>query len=118
MGTTIHHTVVVSCFSKEKAEKARQKAIEIYKDHNSVHDGDTSRIISEVVRGLRNDISSFFIAPDGSKEGWDASNYSDVARNKFVEYMLNDADQLYCDFVVVEFGGDVSPDANVLKTNY
>ena len=46
----------------------------------------------------------FFIAPDGSKEGWGTSNSCDKARSEFLDW-LSSSDN-YCDYIEVMFGGD------------
>ena len=53
---------------------------------------------------MTNGQSSFFIAPDGSKEGWATSDNGDNARKEFLDWLLKSDN--YCDYVEVIFGGD------------
>lgn len=61
-------------------------------------------LVSEIVHGITNSQATFFIAPDGSKEGWADSNKADEARQEFMDWMLPNDN--YCDYVEVRFGGD------------
>jgi hypothetical protein len=60
------------------------------------------QLVSPVVRGVMNGYASFFIAPDGSKEGWDDSNKSDQIRALFKQELR--AEFRHCDCVSVSFG--------------
>lgn len=79
MGYIKHHTIIVTTYG-EYVETAHDKAIELF-------DGLTSNI----VKGKINGYSSFFIAPDGSKEGWDESNKFDELRKTFIDWVNEQA---------------------------
>jgi hypothetical protein len=67
------------------------------------------QLVSPVIGGMTNDERSFYIAWDGSKEGWETSDEADSARGEFVEWLRA---QRYHDgssplgWVEVQFGGD------------
>jgi len=97
MGTTSHHTIVVSgC--KEDVKKAIKKAKIIFTKHL-----ESDKLISECIVSS-NCTNSFFIAPDGSKEGWNTSNSGDNAREDFINYL--NKKKIHLDYIMVEFGGD------------
>ena len=71
-----HHALVFTCKDKKLIESIRSKALEIYKLHMEASNG--SLLVSEIKNSIVNHYSSFFIIPDGSKEGYDASDDGDV----------------------------------------
>ena len=102
MGYFNHHAIVVLCFdSSEKETKIHKKAKEIFGD-----------LCSELIGPVTNGYTSFFIAPDGSKEGWNMSNEHDEKREEFAHWAQNFDD--YSDVVEIHFGGD-EPDINGIK---
>ena len=81
MGYICHHTIIVVGMDFDFMDKfpvtdAHKKAVEIF--------GDT---VSLVVSSPMNGYMSFFVAPDGSKEGWDDSNEGDSKRDEFKEFL-------------------------------
>lgn len=80
MGYTRHHAMAVTSWNDELIKKAHEEAMQIFKDR-------TSTIIKSDVNGYQ----SFFIAPDGSKEGWVASNLGDVQRKIFRNWLNEQA---------------------------
>lgn len=98
MGHVRHHAIVVTCSFAELAEKARRLAVSIF-----------GKRVSEILTDDINGYSSFFVPPDGSKEGWDESDVGDSRREKFRDWL---DDQRYFDgsssygWVEVEYGGD------------
>lgn len=100
MGRIKHNSLIVTDWKEENVIKAHEKAKEIYE---FINEGSSS-IISPIIGCLANGQSSFFIAPDGSKEGWDTSDLSDKARNAFMDWMKSSG--LYLDYIDVRFGGD------------
>ncbi len=63
MSYMVHHSIIVSSSIDELFNMAYLKALEIFGDQ-----------VSNVVESNANGYRSFFIAPDGSKEGWVESN--------------------------------------------
>lgn len=117
MGYIKHHTIVVTCWDKAHLKAARKKAKKIFKEafkYNGLSSpGD--KLISNIVQGLANAQDSFFIAPDGSKEGWDTSDIGNNARAEFLDW-LSKNDENYCDYIEVCFGGDDSAD-DITRSN-
>ena len=107
MGYIKHHTIVVTGWREKDLDEARKKAVKIFEEtckDNMVKAPYGSNIISPIVSGLTNGQKSFFIAPDGSKEGWNTSNNCNDARTAFLDW-LKSSDN-YCDYIEVVFGGD------------
>jgi hypothetical protein len=108
MGYIKHNAIIVTGWQEDKVLEARNKAIEIFEE---CFNGEPkvkpygSKLISEIIPGLINGQSSFFIAPDGSKEGWETSQNGDMAREQFCKWLDSDQDN-YCDYIEVRFGGD------------
>ena len=100
MGYMRHHAIIVTGWNRELVLTVREHAVDIFSGHCSV-----SPIISSHMNGYE----SFFIAPDGSKEGWTDSNCADTARDVFVAYLNS---QRYPDnssslsWVCVQYGDD------------
>lgn len=44
-------------------------------------------LVSPIVEGATNATGSFFVAPDGSKEGWETSDEFDAMRDGFVQWL-------------------------------
>jgi len=61
-------------------------------------------LLAGPVEGLVNGYATYFLGPDGSKEGWSDSGLGDQARAEFVAYIRDHAE--YADIVEVTFGGD------------
>jgi hypothetical protein len=68
MGYYINHTIVVVSMNADALREARDFA------------ASTGADVSEIVRGKINGSASFFVAPDGSKEGWTDSDCGDMCR--------------------------------------
>lgn len=74
MGYIRHHAIVVTAYRAD-IHLYHQKAESIFPD--------VSPISSETINGYR----SFFIPPDGSKEGWEESNTGDDNRRLFIQFL-------------------------------
>jgi hypothetical protein len=102
MGYIKHHSIIVTG-SPESILDAREKCINIFA-HELIEDFDNpEQIISSICLGLSNSQHSFFIAPDGSKEGWETSNNCDNAREVFLQWLKENNS---CEYIEVYFGGD------------
>jgi len=75
MGTINHNAIVVTSWDPKLIRRARREAGRIFPW--------VSPVSPQVVNGY----SSFFIPPDGSKEGWVASNEGDSRRAEFIKWM-------------------------------
>jgi len=92
MGYMRHHTIVVTSWSKDAITQAHYRAKSIFPW--------VSPISPVVVNGYR----SFFVPPDGSKEGWEPSKVGDKGRDEFIEWLEQVSD--YCRWVEVQFGDE------------
>ena len=85
MGYTVHHTIIVTTtWDEQKIKTAHKKAVQIF-----------GKLVSEIVKTNCNGYNSFFVAPDGSKDGWEISNTGDSNREKFIGWLNS---QRYSDF--------------------
>jgi hypothetical protein len=76
MGYTIHHTISVTSRNADLLREAHSFAVS------------TGARVSEIVPGHVNNVASFFVAPDGSKEGWNASDNGDKERAQIKDWLL------------------------------
>lgn len=95
MGYIKHEALIVISYSEEVLSEIHLAATVIY--------ADKAHLISPIIDSRMNGYHSFFIAPDGSKEGWTDSNASNAARNLVVSYIEKQNNTDYCE---VMFGGD------------
>jgi len=82
MGYIRHHAIVVTSSTEEQTQQAHIKATEIFTDGKQV---------SNIVAGVVNGYYSFFVGPDGSKEGWEDSHHGDYNRMKLITWLKNQA---------------------------
>jgi hypothetical protein len=101
MGYIKHNTIVVTGY-EELIKKVHEKAIEIFSSYDDGLGRGFELLVSNIVHSLTNYTSSFFIAPDGSKEGWETDRNGDLVRGKFIEYLKNKS----VDYFEVRYGGD------------
>lgn len=107
MGYERHHCLVVTSWNAELLTEAHQAAVDIFA--KAAAGGYPGMRVSEVVPSPRNGVTSFFVPPDGSKEGWDESEAGDGARNAFVEWLnarRYDDGSTSLDWVEVQYGDD------------
>ncbi len=76
MGYIRHHTIVVTSWG-EHIQPAHAKALGLF----------GLGAVSPIIDSDRNDYRSFFVAPDGSKEGWDESDDGDTRRAAFIDWL-------------------------------
>jgi hypothetical protein len=104
MGYIRNRTLVVSSWDKKEVEVAHKVANEHLMEISDF-EADYTGLISPIIPHARNGGTSFFIAPDGSKEGWDVSNNVDAALEKIINY-LRSRQKGYVDWALVVLGGD------------
>ena len=98
MGYMRDNAIIVTGYYGEYIDNAHKRAKKIFGEQ-------VSEITPEATNGAR----SFFVAPDGSKEGWKESNIGDENREAFVKYLEN---RRYSDgssplnLVEVQYGDD------------
>jgi hypothetical protein len=97
MGYMRHHAIIVTSWDNDRIVVAHVVATELGLSVTSLTD--------EVTNGYR----SFLVGPDGSKEGWDASNAGDAQRALFVEWLnrhrYEDGSTPY-DWALIQYGDD------------
>lgn len=99
MGYIRHHAIVVT--GTDWGETT------IYEAHYRAEEIFGGELVSDVVSAEMNGYFSFFVAPDGSKEGWSTSNGYDSLRDHFIGWL---EEQRYgdrsspLDWVEVQFG--------------
>lgn len=76
MGYIRHHSIAITSWDNELIKKAHEKATQIFKNR-------TSTLLDSDINGYK----SFFIAPDGSKEGWRESDIGNTQRNIFKDWI-------------------------------
>lgn len=97
MGYMRHHAIVVTSWKDELIEAAHAKAVGL------------GACVTEITPEVTNGYRSFLVAPDGSKEGWDASTAGDARRAELVAWL---DEQRYSDgstsigWVEVQFDDD------------
>jgi len=100
MGYIKHHSIVVTTSIDELIKSAHEKAKEIF--------GTT---VSEIIQSKINGYKSFFVAPDGSKEGWGESDTGNDNRKAFIDWCNAQAYEdgsnslSYCEFFYGEDNG-------------
>jgi hypothetical protein len=102
-----HHSIIVTSNDKESLILVRNEILRLYKLNMEAKNG--GQLVSPIVDSLINKFSSFFIAPDGSKEGYDASDDGDRVRKKIVDFLnsLQEPDGSNgIRFVEVSYGDD------------
>lgn len=101
MGYTRHHAILVSSPFSDTYD-AHKKALAVFGGHGAV---------SPVHAAEMNNVSSFAVFPDGSKEGWLDSDQGDERRRSFIDYLKSTAcaDGSYLDWVEVSYGDDHGP---------
>lgn len=92
MGTILHEAIVVTTWKEEDIKRAYEIAIEI------------GLLASPILESPVNGYMSFFIAPDGSKEGWPESDQGNEQRKQWKERVSKECECV--DFVHLLYGGD------------
>jgi hypothetical protein len=93
MGYMKHNAIIVTSWDKDKMDKAYAKAKETL-----------GALVSPIIEGVVNSQYSFFVAPDGSKEGWAESNEYDEKRKDFLDWLI--PNKCMVSYIEVRFGGD------------
>lgn len=90
MGTVIDEAIVVTGYN-ERLDDAYLIAQELFYDE----------LLTEIIEGLANGSRSFFIASDGSKEGWGTHEDASKRRRQFMSRVR---DITGVDAVMIEYG--------------
>lgn len=102
MGFMSHHAIIVTGCTVS-LPTAHKKAKKIFNDVGCI------RLVSNIITSPCNDYKSFFIAPDGSKEGWDTSELYDQKREKFISWLKQENSY---DWALIQYGNDA--DENIM----
>jgi len=97
MGYMRHNAIIVSSSIDDLFYEAHKKATEIFP------------WVSPISPLAMNGVRSFFIPPDGSKEGWNDSNEGDERREAFKEFLNSkrwDDGSTSLDWVEIQYGDD------------
>ena len=97
MGYTRHHAIIVTSWDIDLLFKAYKRAVDVFPR------------VSGIVSSLKNRYKSFFIAPDGSKEGWLDSIYYDGLRAGYISYLrtlVNEDGSSSINWAEVQYGDD------------
>jgi len=110
MGYERHHAIVVSAFYHQwiTDEKKYPKDVH-WIDVAHAKAVEFGCQVTEILKTKTNDVRSFMIGPDGSKEGWATSNEGDKNRKKFIEWIRSftyDDGSNPIHYVEVSYGGD------------
>lgn len=105
MGYICHNAIIVTAFDQKYIKPAHKKAREIFSQPT---DGESAKwnIVSPIVNSPLNGYASFFVAPDGSKEGWPESDAGNGKRETFIRWMIEEKDRLYLDWAEIQYGDD------------
>lgn len=98
MGYMRHHAIIVTSWNPIRIREARDRAVTLF-----------GKTVSPVVPSSINEYESFFVAPDGSKEGWSESDKGDEERAVFVSWLdaqRYDDHSTWFSWVVVQYGDD------------
>ena len=108
MGYMRHHSIIVTT-SHADIDTARDQAVEIFGEKR----------VSLVLYSPSNSYKSFFISPDGSKEGWAESDAGDEQREAFIKWLdskrYNDGSSALT-YAEVQFG-DEQGDDKILRSS-
>ena len=102
MGYIKHHGIAVTSGIDELIKEAHTQAKRVFKERTS-----------EILKSETNGYNSFFIAPDGSKEGWTESDNGNRQRDEFVKWVNSQAYKdgsnsiSFCEFFYGEDNGNV-----------
>lgn len=75
MGYTRHHAIIVTSFDEAAIKSAKEKAFAL------------GLAVSGINTTKTNSIKTFVVFPDGSSEGWEASNIGDERRAKLKAFL-------------------------------
>lgn len=92
MGYIRHHAMIITDCDLEKIRDIHRFA--------TLCSLNPTSIMKSPVNGYR----TFFIPPDGSKEGWETSNEADEERKRFKQFIRKR--HPYCDWTEISYGGD------------
>lgn len=100
MGYMCHHAIVVTSFHEIKIHKAYEVAVNL----------GLGPFLTNKLQTPVNGFWSFFVGPDGSKEGWPESKDGDRKRYEFIKWLneerYEDGSTPY-DWAVIQYGDEM-----------
>lgn len=118
MGYMKHHTIIITGSDYPESKKLIKKVHRMSKNKAIDYMG-TSKIVSPLIYSPINGYISFFIAPDGSKEGWVVSDIGDNMRDNIIDFIdsLKYEDGSSCIRYTEVFYGDEDGESKVERHN-
>ena len=95
MGSIRHHAIIITGFDIEYIHSHIMDIAQKY-------DYFLTKVVSPIIKSLRNYYESIFIGPDGVNEEWDLSVDGDRFREEVLEVLNHDA----LDVIHLEYGGN------------
>lgn len=93
MGYIRHHAIIVTAFDRERLEPAHARAVKVF----------GAAQVTQILVAPVNGYATFFVGPDGSKEGWAASDEGDEKRAEFIAWMRKHPKGYYFDWAEVQY---------------
>ena len=109
MGYMRHHAIIVTTWDLDLIRHARNEATNIF----------GADAVTGLVDASTNGYRTFFVGPDGSKEGWDESDQGDQRRDRFVHWLnaqRAEDGSSWLDWAEIQYGDD-DGDNRVLRHN-
>ncbi|MBE6035620.1 MAG: hypothetical protein E7222_13125 [Clostridiales bacterium] len=110
MGTIRNEMVIVHDWEKDRLEKVREDAINVFKE---LTDGNSDMMISPIMASYINQEYTFVINGDCSKSGWETSEQFHETRMKWCKKHQYDVQNI----IVINFGEDDEPCYIVFDSN-
>ena len=102
MGYIRHNAIIVTGWNEKEMQEAKM-----------LLEKNTDLSASDIVESGINGYKSFMIAPDGSKEGWEASDKGDSDRELYIQYLGRTG----LDYVEISYGGDEPEYSKIVARN-
>lgn len=93
MGYMAHHAIIVTGWDATQVQTAHDEARKIF-----------GSLVTEIIRSKMNGYQTFFVGPDGSKEGWDESDAGNARREQFKSWISSIKNQ-WLDVTELRYGG-------------
>lgn len=91
MGTIINHALIVTAsdddIAEAHAEATRRWSEDRYERPDNWNGNSFSQLVSPIIPCVINGGGTFMIGVDGSKECWDASDFGELLRAEFIEWL-------------------------------
>lgn len=108
MGYMRHHAIIVTSWDEGRIIVAHAEARSVFP------------VVSGLMPSQINGYSSFFVPPDGSKEGWEESMEGDSRRAQYVEWLNSqryDDGSTSLDWCEVQYGDEEGDDKVVSSSS-